>query len=323
MKKFNVLYLILVLAMTGTVWANYLENPSFEDPDPNSDNWIDPYVPEPEEWDFFTDGSSGVACYYMEPGADFGDVEYLSPAHDGDDYVALYIPADATGEPWAIVYQQQWAAEAIEYTAEAYARVNPADSNAVIALGFRDGWGGLIREDVIEVTLADTAWHKITIDSNGPAPIGTRIVSATIYTTAKAVEVNYDSVSLIHDPAYDPITDCELTQFIEDWDFDITDLTRDCITNMDDFAALAEFWLRCNAVGCPDYPNWVTEETRGPSPSGPDNCDLSKMNAIMEIGYWPPLPGDINQDCYVNFLDIEELVIFWLGCTLDPNSNCP
>jgi hypothetical protein len=42
-----------------------------------------------------------------------------------------------------------------------------------------------------------------------------------------------------------------------------------------------------------------------------DNCDLSY------------LPGDVNKDCYVNFVDFAEMAENWLKCNDGSNSNCP
>ncbi|MCE5340569.1 MAG: hypothetical protein LLF92_05510 [Planctomycetaceae bacterium] len=42
-----------------------------------------------------------------------------------------------------------------------------------------------------------------------------------------------------------------------------------------------------------------------------DNCGLSY------------LPGDINKDCYVNFVDFAEMAENWLKCNDMSNSNCP
>ncbi|MBW8001160.1 MAG: hypothetical protein FVQ80_03960 [Planctomycetes bacterium] len=53
-------------------------------------------------------------------------------------------------------------------------------------------------------------------------------------------------------------------------------------------------------------------------------CRKTRGAAESADGYWPRLPGDFNEDCYVNYLDVPALVADWLDCNLDPAlAACP
>lgn len=244
MKKFSVLFLILALAMVmaGSAEANYLLNPGFEDPCTGAGNW-------PEYWEFFE---------YPEETADGNIIYDHTVRNAGVDSVKMVI----TGGTEVVLscFQEIYAAEGIPYRLTAYVMTDFA-SDGAIKLEFRDKNGTLLREDVNDaVGNTSTLWKQFTIDSNGPAPVGTRTVTATVSkdTINGGAPIWYDDLDLTHTKG-EALTNCETSQFSADFvGISDGDVNRDCLVDLRDIAALAEYWVRCNAVGCPDcgYGGW-------------------------------------------------------------------
>ncbi len=245
MKKFSVLFLILALAMVmaGSAKANYLLNPGFEDPCTGDSN-------VPEHWEFFVHDPE-------ETGK--GTITYNhAVAHAGADSVEMEIETGGTDVVLSC-FQEICAAEGIPYKLTAYVNTYWG-SKGSIKLEFKNENGDLIREDVNEIDYStDNGWMLLTVDSNGVAPIGTRTVTATVFNdTINANQTYYDDLDLTHTKG-EALTNCETSQFSADFaGISAGDVNRDCLVDLRDIAALAEYWVRCNAVGCPDcgYGGW-------------------------------------------------------------------
>jgi len=253
MKKFSLLCLILILALAmspGAALADYyaaniIDNGDFEIADPCVANWQDPCVPEPNNWDMniWTTGTSTLT--YMSSGG-VGDSNFVEVKRLG----AL----DAS----MAVYNHHYIAEDVNYTFSVDLKdlYSEGGSPAVdIKIDFKDSGWNFIRTDSATVYPTTAGWATYTVDSNGLAPTGTRLMAVAIGSDALGTYdwVGIDNAVLIVKAPAPTFDDCQLAQFEWGMDFAWGDFNRDCAGDMRDLAILAEYWTRCNRTDCADY----------------------------------------------------------------------
>lgn len=56
--------------------------------------------------------------------------------------------------------------------------------------------------------------------------------------------------------------------------------------------------------------------------TSPASFDFDHYTVEMPCGAWGYLPGDINKDCHVDFVDFAELASNWLKCSMPQQQGC-
>ena len=89
------------------------------------------------------------------------------------------------------------------------------------------------------------------------------------------------------------------------------DIDKSCYVDMKDFALLAKLWQKCNDPNADDFDGTLFDDPN----SIPSSC-----HGVWQAGMG--LAGDLNQDCRIDFLDLQIFAEQYLTCNNPDDSNC-